>query len=124
MTPPTTPPEQPVTGKKIPFDAVLEWNLGPAEGGEGTAGKDEETGAPLFYDGDRLLIIIETNQGREIAVVDIDCDEHYFNVTDASSGETYDAWEPHQWSWWAKLDKCNTPPIQPSAPPYHEPKTN
>ncbi len=66
--------------------AILAWHKGPAGGGEGTAGKDEN-GAPLFYNDDRLLLIIETNKGREIAVVDIDCDEDYFDVRDAPTGE-------------------------------------
>lgn len=89
----------------------IEWIKGPALGGEGTAGKNEE-GVPQWYDGDRLLILIETNKGREIAVVDLDCDEHYFNVTDASSGDVYDAWEPSSWSWYAKLNSKNLPAIE------------
>ena len=91
------------------FCAWLEWHKGPAEGGTGTAGKCGETGKHLWWNGDRLLIIVETNQGREIAVVDIEADEDYFNVRDASTGETYDAWEPESWSWWAKLTKRNLP---------------
>lgn len=94
------------------FCASLEWHKGPAEGGQGTAGKNED-GVPQWYDGDRLLIIVETNEGREIAVVDISADEDYFDVRDASSGDTYDAWGPECWSWWAKLDKRNTPPALP-----------
>ncbi len=89
----------------------LDWRKGPANGGEGTAGTNDE-GIPQWYDGDRLLIVIETNKGREVAVVDIDCDEHYFNVKDASSGDAYDAWEPKDWSWWAKLDKGSLPPVE------------
>ena len=108
MTPAGAPDKGVGTGDL--FCASLEWHKGPAENGEGTAGKDEETGAPLFYNGDRLLLIIETNKGREIAVVDIDCDEDYFRVTAASSGDDFDAWGPEAWSWWAKLDKRNTPP--------------
>lgn len=86
----------------------LDWHKGPAEGGHGTAGTNDE-GVPQWYDGDRLLIIIETNKGREMAIVDISCDEHFFRTTDASSGDAYDAWDPSVWSWWAKLDKHNLP---------------
>lgn len=91
------------------FGASLEWRKGPAEDGEGTAGKNDE-GVPQWYDGDRLLIVIETNNGREIAVVDICADENDFSVKDASSGDEYDAWSPESWSWWAKLTKHNLPP--------------
>lgn len=96
-------------GSSDMFGASLEWRKGPAEDGEGTAGKNED-GVPQWWDGDRLLIIIETNNGREIAVVDISADEDAFDVRDASSGETYDAWGPECWSWWAKLTKHNLPP--------------
>lgn len=97
------------------FGASLEWHKGPAEGGVGTAETNDE-GLTQWYNGDRLLIIIETNRGREIAVVDIDADEECFLVTDASSGDTYDAWAPEDWSWWAKLTKHNLPPNDRSQP--------
>jgi hypothetical protein len=92
----------------------LIWNAGPPQGGGGTAGKDDN-GAALFYNGDRLLLIIDTNHGREMAVIDIDCDEDYFRVTDASTGDNFDAWGPESWEWWAVLDKKNLPPLPKSA---------
>jgi endonuclease YncB( thermonuclease family) len=91
------------------FGVTLQWHKGPAEGGQGSAGKNED-GVPQWWDGDRLLIIVETSEGREIAVVDINADEDYFDVRDASTGDTYDAWGPECWSWWAKLTKHNLPP--------------
>lgn len=113
MKTPTQNDSQQVTQSGLPvtdgFCASLEWHRGPAEGGTGTAGRCEETGKHLWWNGDRLLVVVETNQGREIAVVDIEADEDYFNVRDASTGETYDAWEPESWSWWAKLTKRNLP---------------
>ena len=102
-------PQAPALRSGDLFGASLEWHKGPAEAGAGTAETNDE-GLPQWYSGDRLLIIIETNRGREIAVVDIDADEHYFRVTDASSGDIYDAWQPEDWSWWAKLTKHNLPP--------------
>lgn len=87
----------------------LEWHKGPASGGSGTA-ETASDGTPQWYDGDRLIILIETNHGQEIAVVDIDCDEHYFSAKDASSGDEYDAWGPESWSWWAKLTPRHLPP--------------
>jgi endonuclease YncB( thermonuclease family) len=91
------------------FVGSLEWHKGPAEGGVGTAGANDD-GVPQWWDGDRLLIVVETGDGREIAVVDISADEEYFDVRDASTGDTYDAWGPECWSWWARLDEKNTPP--------------
>jgi hypothetical protein len=88
----------------------LEWHEGPARGGLGTAGKNAD-GVAQWFNGDRLLLIIDTNKGREIAVVDISADEDVFDVHDASTGDLFDAWEPHSWSWWAKLDKRNLPPV-------------
>lgn len=100
---------------EVSHGASLEWHKGPAEGGQGTAAKNED-GVPQWWDGDRLLIIVETDNGREIAVVDISADEDYFCVRDASTGDTYDAWGPGCWSWWAKLTEHNLPPNVPSQP--------
>lgn len=102
------------SGKIVPdiIDATIQWHKGPALGGGGTAGKDEDTEAPLFYNGDRLILIIETTEGREIAVVDISCDEDHFSVTDASSGDGFDAWGPESWSWWAVLNHKNMPELE------------
>lgn len=91
--------------------ATLEWHKGPAIGGAGPAGKDDATGAPLFYDGQRLLIAVDTElHGREYALVDIACDEDRWFATDVATGEFFDAWLPESWSWWAQLDKHNCPP--------------
>jgi hypothetical protein len=87
----------------------LEWHKGPALGGGGTAGIED--GVAQWYSGDRIMIIIERDEGRAYAVVDIDCDEHYFRVLDAASGDTFEAGDPSSWSWWAKLDKKNLPPV-------------
>lgn len=81
----------------------IEWHKGPALGGEGTAGKNDE-GVPQWYNGDLLLIKVETTERTELAVVRIHADEDYFSVDDASTGDTYDAWGPECWYWWAKLD--------------------
>lgn len=94
--------------------AELQWHPGPARGGEGTAGAKD--GVSQWFDGDLLLIIVETNGGREFAVVRIDCDEHYFSVYDASSGDDHAAWGPESWEWYAKLDESNLP-SQPAPSP-------
>lgn len=85
-----------------PAATLLEWHKGV----EGTAGKDEE-GVAQWYDGDRLLVIVETNQGREISVVHISCDDDFFSLTD-SNGEAW-GWEITDIEWWALLDKRNLP---------------
>lgn len=100
-------------GGSLPVSLV--WHRGPAEGGHGTGGPNEEgieSTASQWWDGETLLIIVETNKGREFAVVHIAADEDYFRVTDASTGDIYDAWGPESWSWWAKLDKKNLPPSE------------
>lgn len=99
-----------------PVSCNLEWHPGPANGGVGTAG--EKNGVSQWWDGDILLIIVETNSGREFAVVHISADgDDYFEVRDASTGDDYDAWSPDEWSWWAKLDEKNLPPQpQPTEP--------
>jgi hypothetical protein len=87
----------------------IEWRKGPAQGGEGTAGKNE-AGVPQWYDGDHLMIIVEVkndrtgDEHREIAVVYLNADEDLFEVRDASTHDIYDAWGPESWSWYAKLD--------------------
>ena len=91
------------------FCASLEWHKGPALGGEGTAGKDEETGAPLWWNNDCLLIVVETNSGRELAIVNIDCDEDYWRVTEATTGEDYGDWGPECWAWWTYIRKSLPP---------------
>lgn len=92
------------------LSSTIIWQKGPALGGGGTAGTDKENGAPLFYDGDMLLIRIDCDPGPGFAVVSIACDEGYFKVTDMGTGDDYDDWGPAEWSWWAKLDKTNLPP--------------
>jgi hypothetical protein len=79
----------------------VKWNEGPARGGQGTAGKDR------WWDGDLLLIIVETNDGNDTDVVSVHADEDYLNLQ-CSNGDAY-GWEPSDISWWAKLGNSNTP---------------
>jgi hypothetical protein len=104
------PTETPATELTFPtFPTALTWHKGPASGGVGTAGSRED-GTSLWWDGDLLLILVETNSGRETALVSISCDEHYFSVIDANTGDAYGDWGPESWSWWAKLESVNLPP--------------
>jgi len=81
----------------------LEWHKGTDEG---TAGKDD-LGVAQWYDGDTLLAIVETNQGREISVVNISADEDNFSLED-SNGDIW-GWDIDDIAWWALLDKHNLP---------------
>lgn len=85
------------------MSAELTWHRGTDEG---TAGKDKD-GKALWWDGDCLLVIVETNKGREIATVRISCDDEMFELYD-SNGDVF-PWELSDISWWAKLDKTNLP---------------
>lgn len=88
------------------FCASLEWHKGTDEG---TAGKNSK-GVAQWYDGDTLLAIVETNHGREISVVHISCDEHYFSLED-SNGEMW-GWGLDDIEWWARLDKESLPAVE------------
>jgi hypothetical protein len=92
------------TDSNVSFCKNLTWHH--ISEGIGTAGKDDD-GKPLWFDGDRVLVIVETNIGREIAAVRIDCDVHFFHVYDSDEDDF--GWMPDSWEWWAKLDKTNLP---------------
>lgn len=95
------------------INASLEWHKGPALGGIGTAGCLKD-GTALWWDGELLLIVVDLGAGdMEIALVSISCDCDYFSVTDSTTGDSYDAWGPESWSWWAKIggETKNLPPL-------------
>ena len=113
-----------------PYSACLGafWNRGPAQGGSGTQGpaSDKYPGG-IWGSDDRLFIAVELKSGMiEIAAVWIDCDEDYFTVYDLSTGDTYDAWGPEDWSWWAYIPALpnkvlrDAVPTQPLTPQIHE----
>lgn len=79
----------------------LEWHRGPALGGEGTAGKRG------WWDGDRLIIIVDTAKGREVAIVNVSADEGHATMRYDMEGSVCD-WSVDSISWWAKLDKLPT----------------
>lgn len=90
------------------FGVNLEWHKGPAEGGTGTAGK--ENGVDMWWDGDALLIVVGTSLDREIALVSVNADEDQLSLTCLNTGECFDAWTLSDVSWWAKLDDKTLPP--------------
>jgi len=84
----------------------IKWEKGPAKGGQGTAGTED--GFARWYDGDELMIVVETNHSREIAIVTISCDSEHFSVND-QNGESYYEWSPEDWAYWAKLEDISIP---------------
>ena len=98
--------------KGVGCDALLgvnlQWHKGPAEGGTGTAGKED--GVDMWWDGDLLVIVVGTTNDREIALVSVNADEDQLSLTCHNTGDSYDAWSLSDVSWWAKLDSKTLPP--------------
>lgn len=86
-----------------PPSSPLEWHRGPANGGEGSAGGDQ------WYDGHRLLVVVDTNGGeREYALVTVEADG-YADLMIAED-EPWD-WGVQDVSWWAKVEDRHLPPV-------------
>ena len=79
----------------------LEWKKGPALGGPGTAGVNA-SGISQWWDGDMLLIAVETNSGVEIYLVVIYADDECFDVR-TPGGDSFSEWDPESWSYYAVL---------------------
>ena len=87
--------------------ASLEWIRGPANGGGGTAGIID--GVPNWWDGDLLLVIVETNSGRDVSAVRVSADGPYLSFLNPSTGEYDFGWDSEDIAWWAKIDECLPP---------------
>lgn len=75
---------------------VIEWNLGPAGGGEGTAGRD------LWQDGETLIVAMRTNNKYEYAVAYVCADEDAVCFNDDYGNDL--GIDPDSVYWWAKVD--------------------
>ena len=75
----------------------LTWNLGPSEGGQGTAGGDR------WNDGDLLLVVVNLREGRDVMAVRITCSEGIANVVMPDTGDDC-GWGVDDISWWAYLE--------------------
>lgn len=74
---------------------VIEWNLGPAGGGEGTAGRD------LWQDGETLLIARRTSKGNEYEIVRVRVNETEVRFLDECGDEL--GFDPDSVYWWARV---------------------
>lgn len=77
--------------QKLGTTTKLKWFKGPANGGEGTAGRGED-GADLWMDGDKLLVIVETTTGRDIFVINVLADDDQLEMQDSLTGEILSEW--------------------------------
>ena len=93
-------PGKPV--RPVRFHAAITWNLGPANGGEGTAGN--RNGVPWWWDGDLLLVVVDTNGGPEVSLVRVSADGDQLAFLDAATGDDNFGYTPEDVAWWAKLD--------------------
>ena len=83
----------------------LDWRPGPAEGGGGTAGGGPEDS--IWFDGDRLLVVVNCEDGVFIDLVFISVvDDHaVFHVGEAD----YFSYSESAISWWAEIGPENVP---------------
>lgn len=87
----------------------IRWMPGPANDGEGTAGKDSN-GNDLWWDGDLLLITIDTVGGRETTLIHVAADGDQLGMIDPLSGDYLCDYGFDEIEWWARLDEGNLPP--------------
>jgi hypothetical protein len=87
--------------------AALVWMRGPANGGGGTAGIID--GVPNWWDGDLLLVVVETNAGRDVSAVRVSADGPHLSFVNAGTGDDDFGWGSEDIAWWAKLDGCLPP---------------
>lgn len=97
--------------------ASLEWNRGPAMGGEGTGG------GLWWQDSETLLIVIElAGGGREIWCVGVMADATGVDFQD-SEGNII-GWGPEAVSWWAKLTDDHLPKTKVWREPHRKTPMN
>ena len=75
----------------------LMWNIGPSDGGRGTAGGD------MWNDGDLLLVVVNLREGRATMAVRITCCDGEANMVMSDTGDEC-GWSVNDISWWAYLD--------------------
>ena len=81
-----------------PCCVSLVWMPGPANDGEGTAGHD------LWWDGETLLVIVDTMGGPETFLVLVQADGSQLSFVDRSTGNDDFGYGAGNISWWAKLE--------------------
>ena len=98
------------TGKLMSVDLPqlvrhLTWVAGPARGGPGTAGTHHSDGYGMWWDGDLLLVIVETAGGREISLVRVSADGDQCSMNNPNTGDDDFEYSPQDVSWWADLSE-------------------
>lgn len=76
------------------------WISGPARGGEGTAGSRD--GVPWWWDGDLLLIVVNTRSGPEISLVRMNADGDQISLDDPETGDDIGR-SPDEIAWYFKV---------------------
>ena len=88
-----------------PCCVSLVWMPGPANGGGGTAEHEEHaTHRSWWYDGQLLLVVVDTNSGPEVSTVRVNADGDMLGFTNAATGDDDFGWTDTDISWWAILD--------------------
>lgn len=111
MDNPSTLPE-PKTGEQLPTCGdrsaaaccvSLFWNPGPAQGGGGTSGIRD--GVPWWWDGDLLLVVVETNGGPFVRMVKVNADGDQLGFWDPDTGDDNFGYSAEDIMWWAKIEE-------------------
>ena len=88
----------------VPCSVSLVWMPGPANGGGGTAEHDEDAiHRSWWYDGQLLLVIVNTNSGPEVSCIRVCADGDMLGFVNAATDEDF-GWSDTDISWWAILD--------------------
>jgi len=80
---------------------------GPSQGGEGTAGMRD--GYPIWYDGETLLILVDTVGGKSIHCCAVHADGDQLSFCDPETGDDNFGYTDKDIDWWARLDETNLP---------------
>ena len=83
--------------------AELVWHAGPANDGGGTAGIRD--GIPWWQDGDLLLIIVDTNKGPNVSLLQVNADGDQLSFLDPETLDDNFGWTDREISWWARIEK-------------------
>lgn len=92
----------------------LHWIEGPARGGTGTAGK--RNGIDYWWDGDLLLVVVDTNGGPETFLVRVYADGDQLAMHDPYTQDDNFGYSPSDVSWYAKVDKALPGEEEPQLP--------
>lgn len=84
---------------------LLEWFPGPAGGGTGTAGRRD--GSHWWWDGDLLLVQVETNLGVEMTMRRVQADGGHLSFVDPVTGDDDFGYMGDDIMRWAKLKDPN-----------------